>query len=355
MTGTIVLIILAVLFCIGYTNYKLKQMKDAINRAFKELQEGLLKIIENGEGAFGDNFKEALTSAIHETIGQLFEEPYEELDKMENVPLMIDVVWEQKDPMVIFDFSKWDAEEKKGVVGVTIYTAMEQPDSVKEMKEEEGEECLPFMYPDATLRYVRDKNDENAIPYWIWDEQFFFMMALDEGFDLEEEEENLRDLTTEAISLCHIFLRESFGNDPSIVSLREIARFTKCVEFFQDYFPKKEFKDKHSINPETQKLYKIKSIICSIYLCYYMRLTKENVSRKIDSLGRVSVPKSLRDRLEIGEGDMVDFFLLENDDRFYVCLSRHVEEDEGYEKYLQVAKLLDELGLEVPKEVAEKL
>ena len=28
---------------------------------------------------------------------------------------------------------------------------------------------------------------------------------------------------------------------------------------------------------------------------------------------------------------------------------------EGYEKYLQVAKLLDELGLEVPKEVAEKL
>lgn len=86
-----------------------------------------------------------------------------------------------------------------------------------------------------------------------------------------------------------------------------------------------------------------------------MRLTKENVSRKIDSLGRVSIPKSLRDRLEIGEGDMVDFFLLENDDRFYVCLSRHVEKDEGYEKYLQVAKLLDELGLEVPKEVAEKL
>ena len=168
MIGTIVLIILATLFCIGYTNFKLKQMKDAINRAFKELQEGLLKIIENGEGAFGDNFKEALTSAIHETIGQLFEEPYEELDRMENVPLMIDVVWEQKDPMVIFDFSKWD---------------------VKEMKEEEGEEYLPFMYPDATLRYVRDKNDENAIPYWIWDEQFFFMMALDEGFDLEEEED----------------------------------------------------------------------------------------------------------------------------------------------------------------------
>ena len=90
-----------------------------------------------------------------------------------------------------------------------------------------------------------------------------------------EEEENLRDLTTKAISLCHIFLRESFGNDPSIVSLREIARFTKCVEFFQDYFPKKNNIDKHSIDDETRKMYKIKSIICSIYLCYYIRLTKE--------------------------------------------------------------------------------
>lgn len=189
MIGIIILIILATLFCIGYTNFRLRQMKDAINHAFRELQEGLLKLIQDGEGAFGDNFKEALTSAIHETIGELFEEPFEELEKMENVPLMINILWEQKDPMVMFDFSKWNEEEKKGVVGITIYTAMEPPDSIKEMKEEEGEEFLPFMYPDATLRYVRDKNDENAIPYWIWDEQFFFMMALDEGFDLEEEED----------------------------------------------------------------------------------------------------------------------------------------------------------------------
>ena len=51
-------------------------------------------------------------------------------------------------------------------------------------------------------------------------------------------EENLHKLTTEAISKCHIFLRKIF-KDPSIVSLREIARFTNCVEFFQDYFLKK--------------------------------------------------------------------------------------------------------------------
>ena len=85
----------------------------------------------------------------------------------------------------------------------------------------------------------------------------------------------MRDLTTEAISKCHIFLRECFGYDPSVVSLREIARFKTCVEFFQDYFLKKNNQSKHSIDKETEKVYKIKSIICSIYLCYYIRLTNE--------------------------------------------------------------------------------
>ena len=88
-------------------------------------------------------------------------------------------------------------------------------------------------------------------------------------FDKNEEE--LHNLTTEAISKCHIFLRKTF-EDPSIVSLREIARFTKCVEFFQDYFLKKYNQKKNDIDDETKKLYKIKSIICSIYLCYYIRL-----------------------------------------------------------------------------------
>ena len=98
-----------------------------------------------------------------------------------------------------------------------------------------------------------------------------------------QEEEKLRDLTTEAISQCHIFLRESFGNDPSIVSLREIARFKTCVEFFEDYFLKKNDQSKFNLDKETQKLYKIKSIICSIYLCYYIRLTNEVRRGKFDA------------------------------------------------------------------------
>ena len=53
-------------------------------------------------------------------------------------------------------------------------------------------------------------------------------------FDTPEEE--LRKLTTEAISESHIFLREIFDNDPSVVSLREISRFTKCVSFSKIIF-----------------------------------------------------------------------------------------------------------------------
>ena len=98
-----------------------------------------------------------------------------------------------------------------------------------------------------------------------------------------KEEEQLRDLTTEAISKCHIFLRESFGNDPSIVSLREIARFKTCVEFFQDYFIKKNDQTKNKLDKETEKVYKIKSIICSIYLCYFIRLTNEDKRGKFDA------------------------------------------------------------------------
>ena len=85
----------------------------------------------------------------------------------------------------------------------------------------------------------------------------------------DKDEEKLHKLTTEAISQCHKFLRHNY-QDPSIVSLRDISRFIKIVEFFQDYYQKKNYLD--PIDDDIKKLYKIKSIICSIYLCYYIRL-----------------------------------------------------------------------------------
>ena len=97
-----------------------------------------------------------------------------------------------------------------------------------------------------------------------------------------KDEEELLKLTTEAISICHIFLRKTF-EDPSIVSLREIVRFTKCVEFFQDYFLKKNNQSKNKIDDDTKHYYKIKSIICSIYLCYYIRLITDEKRGRFDN------------------------------------------------------------------------
>ena len=96
-----------------------------------------------------------------------------------------------------------------------------------------------------------------------------------------KEEEKLCQLTVEAISKCHIFLREIF-KEPSIVSLRDISRFIKCVDFFEDYFLKKKNQNIDSIDDETKKLYKIKSIICSIYTCYYLRLSNEEIRDKFE-------------------------------------------------------------------------
>ena len=114
------------------------------------------------------------------------------------------------------------------------------------------------------------------------DEKKYIKSILQKLFN--KGEEYLHKLTTEAISKYHIFLRKIF-KDPSIVSLREIARFRKCVEFFQNYFIYKSNKKLSSINSiddETKKLHKIKSIICSIYLCYYIRLINEEIRGKFD-------------------------------------------------------------------------
>jgi len=112
------------------------------------------------------------------------------------------------------------------------------------------------------------------------DEKKYINSIIQKIFNKDEEE--LHKLTTEAISKCHIFLRKTF-EDPSIVSLREIARFTNCVEFFQDYFLKKNNKSKSELDDDTKKHYKIKSIICSIYLCYYIRLINDEKRGSFDN------------------------------------------------------------------------
>ena len=82
-----------------------------------------------------------------------------------------------------------------------------------------------------------------------------------------------------------------------------------------------------------------------------MELIKENTTRKLDSLGRVSIPKSMRDRLGLKDGDEVEFYMLRDGDNNYVALGKNGMVDL---RYLRAAEVLDELGLEVPQELIDK-
>jgi hypothetical protein len=110
----------------------------------------------------------------------------------------------------------------------------------------------------------------------------------------DDDEKKLHKFTTDAISECHEFLRVNLGEkrkgkdgnekpipEPLIVSLRDMKRFKSFVKFFQDYFLKKDcFNKKYKKNAKTEeqkKANKIKSIICSIYLCYYIRIIDQNI------------------------------------------------------------------------------
>ena len=179
--------------------------------------------------------------------------------------------------------------------------------------------CNPF----RQKRYEGENEDDilvykvNQLPqslfYYIFkfgkiydeDEKIYIDNIIQKLFD--KDEEKLHKLTTEAISNCHIFLRHNY-RDPSIVSLRDISRFIKIVEFFQDYYQKKNYLD--PIDDDIKKLYKIKSIICSIYLCYYIRL-KDGYKRSIfdhtlqkSLLNIVNVYSEEKDEDKDREGDL---------------------------------------------------
>lgn len=83
-----------------------------------------------------------------------------------------------------------------------------------------------------------------------------------------------------------------------------------------------------------------------------MRIKPENTTRKIDALGRVTIPKGLRDRMGLHENDDMELFTMESGGREYICLCSAQTEDD---KYKLAASLLEELNIAIPAELAIKV
>jgi len=127
--------------------------------------------------------------------------------------------------------------------------------------------------PQSLMYYVFNFSSINSE-----DEKKYISSIISELFS---EDEELLEKTTQVISKCHEYFRDKF--DISTVSLREMKRFKICCKFFtEEYYPRKN----EYLKLENNKiLEKLKSIIISIYICYYTRLidnkTRNNFEEKI--------------------------------------------------------------------------
>lgn len=73
---------------------------------------------------------------------------------------------------------------------------------------------------------------------------------------------------------------------------------------------------------------------------------KLNIFKKIDGLGRVVIPKSIRDRFGIKDGDELEIAIIDG----WIGLRKIAIGEENDRKKI-AREVLEEMGLEVPKEL----
>lgn len=84
-----------------------------------------------------------------------------------------------------------------------------------------------------------------------------------------------------------------------------------------------------------------------------MEIIEEHVTRKVDSLGRISIPKGIRDRMRINTGEEVEFFLGIEDGECYIMMKGFAS---NTRKERETAmKVLVQMGLDVPQELLDSV
>ena len=175
-------------------------------------------------------------------------------------------------------------------------------------------------------------------PIDVEDEKKYIKSIIQISF-LKDEEKQLHKIVTEAISTCHIYLRSSF--DSSVVSLREIARFNICIKFFLDYFSKK---NQFLSVGNNEKNNKIRSIICTIYLLYYIRLKKKKKRHNFEVQLRPILLKMINEeKVEEKKEKLLDEIL--DEDLKREIIHRDEKIDKNFSDFLKIEQdfLIDQI------------
>ena len=77
-----------------------------------------------------------------------------------------------------------------------------------------------------------------------------------------------------------------------------------------------------------------------------INIKPENCSKKLDSLGRITFPKGLRDRFFLTNGDELELYTMDYEDRSYILLTPSGSEE--VRKANMAKEILEEFGLEIP-------
>ena len=179
------------------------------------------------------------------------------------------------------------------------------------------------------------------------DEKKYIHSIIQKSFT--KEENTLHNITRDAISACHIYLREKF--DASVVSLREIARFSKCIEFFNNYFDiKNKFENKNrKIKLENNKKNnKLRSIICSIYLCYYIRLTSKDLRSQFEQKLRPILLKLINNDENFKEEDVSFIKAIKNNKDLTNEIIKNGEKIEQFGDFIKIEQdyLIEQIDLD---------
>lgn len=82
-------------------------------------------------------------------------------------------------------------------------------------------------------------------------------------------------------------------------------------------------------------------------------LRPENVVKTVDNLGRITLPKGLRDRMYINsDNNELEIFTMEIDGKMYICLT---SPDTVDNRLYAAAEVFKEMGVALPDEFQAKI